>query len=66
MITDASYKVANDYGIQSMEEEIELLKKDGIITSVVTSSSRKGDYQILYESTGGIFEIGRASCRERV
>lgn len=55
LITDASYKVANDYGIQSMEEEIELLKKDGIITSVVTSSSRKGDYQILYESTGGIF-----------
>lgn len=55
LITDASYKVANDYGIESMAEEIELLKADGIITSVVTSSSYKSTYQSLYESTGGIY-----------
>lgn len=55
LITDASYKVANDYGIESMDEEIELLKADGIITSVVTSSSYKSTYQSLYESTGGIY-----------
>lgn len=55
LITDASYKAANDYGIESMTEEIELLKADGIITSVVTSSSYKSTYQSLYESTGGIY-----------
>lgn len=55
LITDDSYKIANSYGITSMEEEIELLKADGIITSVVTSSRYQSTYQNLYESTGGIY-----------
>lgn len=55
LITDASYKVANDYGIMSMAEEIELLKADGVITSVVTSSRYQDTYRSLYESTGGIY-----------
>lgn len=55
LITDAPYKEMNNYGIESMDEEIQLLKKDGIITSVVTSSGYQGTYQSLYESTGGIY-----------
>lgn len=55
LITDASYKVANSYGIMSMAEEIELLKSDGVVTSVVTSSIYQDTYQSLYESTGGIY-----------
>ena len=38
-----------------MSEEIQLLSRDGIITSVVTSSSLKSTYQDLIGGTGGIF-----------
>lgn len=55
LITDANYKTANNYGITSMEEEIELLKKDGITVCVVTSGSYQSTYQSLYESTNGIY-----------
>ena len=55
LITDAGYKVRNDYGITSMDEEISLLAADGIITSVVTTSWLRTGYQSLYESTGGIY-----------
>ena len=55
LITDASYKEINDYGIVSMAEEIELLKADGVNTSVVTTSNYQDTYRSLYESTGGIY-----------
>ncbi|MCD8366375.1 MAG: VWA domain-containing protein [Clostridiales bacterium] len=55
LITDAGYKTVNNYGISSMEEETELLTEDGIITSVVTTTSYRYTYQSVYESTGGIF-----------
>lgn len=55
LITDNNYKVANNYGITSMNEEVELLKKDGIHVSVVTYSTYASSYRSLYESTGGIF-----------
>lgn len=55
LITDAPYKLANNYGITSMNEEIDLLVADGIITSVVTASSYINTYQPLYEATGGIY-----------
>ncbi|MGN1142331.1 MAG: VWA domain-containing protein [Oliverpabstia sp.] len=61
LITDASYKTANGYGIESMDEEIELLKADGIVTSVVTTTGYQSDYKSLYESTGGIFANIRSS-----
>ena len=61
LITDASYKTANDYGIESLAEEADLLKADGIVTSVVTSTSYQSTYQSLYESTGGIFANIRSS-----
>lgn len=55
LITDTYYKNANDYGIGSMDEEIALLTRDGINTSVVTSTSYQSTYAPLYEATGGIF-----------
>ena len=55
LITDTYYKTLNDYGIGSMEEEIELLRRDGIHTSVVSDSYYQSTYQDLYTATGGIF-----------
>ncbi len=55
LITDANYKVLNDYGIKSMDEEIQLLKLDGINVSVVTSSGLESTYRNLYTQTGGMF-----------
>ena len=55
LITDADYKMANRYGIGSMDEETRLLAHDGIVTSVVTGSDCKGAYRSLYEATGGIY-----------
>lgn len=55
LVTDADYKNDNNYGIASMDEEISLLSRDGIVVSVVTSSSEQSTYRDLYERTGGIF-----------
>lgn len=55
LITDADYKMANRYGIGSMDEETRLLAHDGIVTSVVTGSDCKEAYRALYEATGGIY-----------
>ena len=55
LITDAGYKMANRYGIGSMDEETRLLAHDGIVTSVVTGSGCKGAYRSLCEATGGIY-----------
>ncbi|MDD3040810.1 CFI-box-CTERM domain-containing protein [Bacteroides sp.] len=54
LVTDAPYKVDNNYGIESMEKEISLLVNDGIVVSVITSSSFESTYQDLYTQTGGI------------
>jgi hypothetical protein len=55
LITDAGYKIANRYGIASMEEMINRLVSDKIVTSVVTSSSQRRTYENLYSTTGGIY-----------
>lgn len=55
LITDAPYKTGNNYNIDSLEDEISLLKKDNITTSVVTQSWLKDTYQSLFEGTGGIY-----------
>lgn len=55
LITDADYKVANSYGVASMEEEIALLAAANITVSVVTTSGEQSRYQPLYETTGGIY-----------
>ncbi len=55
LITDDSYKIANNYGINSMQEEINRLKNDGICVSVVAPTYFNSTYKNLYETTGGIF-----------
>ncbi len=55
LITDIGYKVANRYGIESLDQMTELLKNDGINVSVVTSKRSSSEYKSMYEATGGIF-----------
>ena len=55
VLTDANYKVANNYGYDSMDEVVEQLKRMEVVTSVITSSSHSGDYYDLYHETGGIY-----------
>lgn len=55
IVTDAPYKIDNRYGITSMEQEIELLKKSGINTSVVAPLNLENVYNDLYNETNGIF-----------
>ncbi len=55
LVTDAGYKTYNNFDIQSMDEMIELLVKDNINTSVVTSNYYKETYSNLYNTTGGIY-----------
>ena len=55
LVTDAGYKVDNNYGIKSMNEMIDLLIDDEINVSVVSNSDYQSTYKSLYENTGGIF-----------
>lgn len=55
VVTDASYKVDNNYGITDMDEMTGLLVEDDINVSVVSTTTWQSVYQLLYESTGGIF-----------
>jgi len=54
LVTDANYKVNNSYGVSSMNETVDLLCKENIHVSVVTSSSYVSTYNYLVSSTGGI------------
>ena len=53
LVTDATYKVDNRFGIDSLAEEVELLKQSGIKCIVVSSKDTKEQYRPLYEQTGG-------------
>ena len=55
LITDADYKTANRYGIESMDEEVRRLVSDGIHVAVVTGSGYKGDYESVFTQTGGVY-----------
>lgn len=55
LITDTYYKNANNYGIESLNQEIEYLQKSGIAVSVVAPISYQNTYKDLFEKTGGIF-----------
>lgn len=55
LVTDAGYKINNQYNIKSMEELANQLKKDDITVSVVSNQASKAEYKNLYEKTGGIF-----------
>ena len=55
LVTDAGYKIDNNYGIKSMDEMIDLLVEDHINTSVVSNSGCMSQYIDLCEKTGGIY-----------
>ena len=66
LITDAGYKINNNYGIKSMDEMIESLKEDGINVSVVTEDYNKLTYESLYSQTGGIFANVRGNFKKEL
>ena len=55
LVTDADYKMENNYGITSVDDLINLLIDDDINVSVVSSSYYKELYKPFYSSTGGVF-----------
>ena len=55
ILTDAGYKLENNYGYDSMEEMIRQLKEMEVVTSVITSDAQNENYSDLYEQTGGIY-----------
>ncbi|MFS0862259.1 VWA domain-containing protein [Fredinandcohnia sp. 179-A 10B2 NHS] len=55
LLTDADYNESNNYGVASMEEEIQLLKNDDISVSVITDDYYRPVYEALYTETGGVF-----------
>lgn len=55
LVTDASYKVDNRYGISSMAAEIELLKNAGVTCAVVSDPYYQDVYYNLYNETRGVW-----------
>lgn len=55
VLTDADYKVDNNYGYSSMAELVKVLKAKNIMTSVITASSYQSTYSSLINGTGGIY-----------
>jgi Lipase (class 3)./Listeria-Bacteroides repeat domain (List_Bact_rpt)./S-layer homology domain. len=55
LVTDADYKINNNYGIKNMTEMASLLANNGINTSVISNVYDKNRYSTLYNSTGGIW-----------
>ena len=55
LFTDAGYKINNRFGITSMNEMVQKLKKENFHVSVVTTDFEREEYSSLYEETGGIF-----------
>lgn len=54
LLTDANYKVNNNYGLKSLEEVAEKMADKHITTSIITSSSYYSTYSVLCDKTGGI------------
>lgn len=55
VVTDADYKEENNFGIDSMDEMISILKEKSINVSVVSENEYTSVYNSLYNSTGGVF-----------
>ncbi len=54
LLTDATYKTANKHGVKDMDEAVDILARDDINVSVITSNSCRSDYSALTNETGGI------------
>jgi hypothetical protein len=57
LVTDANYKVDNNYGIKTMDECIELLVENEVNVSAIIESGDTSYYQSLVEKTGGVLAI---------
>lgn len=55
LITDGSYKTANNYDIASMDDLAMEFFAGAVTVSVMSLEYRKNDYRGLYENTGGMF-----------
>ncbi len=55
VLTDADYKVDNNYGYTSLEDITKKLNDMHIVTSVITDSENRSVYSGLFEGTGGIY-----------
>lgn len=54
VVTDADFKVNNNYGISSMQQMINELVADETVASCVTKTTYYPDYRPLTDATGGI------------
>ena len=54
LLTDATYKTNNHFGVSNMTEGAEILAEESINVSVITSTSLYSTYRALVEATGGI------------
>ncbi len=54
LLTDADYKTNNEYGVDSMEEAVDIINENGVNISVITDSSCFSTYSYLTATTGGI------------
>ena len=54
LLTDADYKIANNYGVTSTEETINILVESGVNVSVIASPSYYPLYTPFTNATGGV------------
>ena len=55
LISDDTYKVSNQFGIESMQEMADRFANDEIIVSAISRTQFQNSYRLLYETTGGLF-----------
>lgn len=55
LVTDADFKVNNNYGMDSMNMMTKKLGDSGIVTSVISANKYESDYHNLYTDTNGVF-----------
>ncbi len=55
LITDASYKTNNNYGIKDIDDLTQGLLESGTIASVISYSGYANTYRKIYEETDGVF-----------
>lgn len=62
VLTDADYKVNNNYGYENLDDITRTLAGMNVVTSVITSTGYcQNTYKSLYDTTGGIFANINAS-----
>ena len=54
LVTDAEYKVANNYGMTSLQQTANYLDENGINVSVIAPTNYQSYYAALTNTTGGI------------